>query len=119
MGIAPVEMDGIQGASSTIGQLYRNATIGSTLTETLDDMMTDGKFGLDLSSTIMQQLDRSVIKALENVGNRATVKGHIHTYRYIDGVWTFVLEDATFKSGHETQQLDYVKIIACDAKANQ
>ena len=51
-------MDGIQGASSTIGQLYRNATIGSTLTETLDDMMTDGKFGLDLSSTIMQQLDR-------------------------------------------------------------
>merc|ERR1712166_86741 len=67
----------------------------------------------------MQQFDQSFISGMRNVGQRATIKGHIHTYRYIDGVWTFVLEDATFKSGHETVALNFVKIVACDAKANQ
>lgn len=43
-------------------------------------------------------------------------QGHIHTYRFIDGVWTFVLEDAVFKSGSENVPLDYIKIVACDSK---
>ena len=45
-------------------------------------------------------------------------QGHIHTYRFIDGVWTFVLENAEFTCGADTVELkdEFVKIVACDAK---
>ncbi|MCO5612550.1 hypothetical protein L7F22_066818 [Adiantum nelumboides] len=43
--------------------------------------------------------------------------GHLHTYRYYDNMWTFLLEKALFKTENESVQVDLVKVIACDAKA--
>eukprot|EP00656_Telonema_subtile_P050348 TRINITY_DN6497_c0_g1_i2.p1 TRINITY_DN6497_c0_g1~~TRINITY_DN6497_c0_g1_i2.p1 ORF type:complete len:115 (+),score=12.79 TRINITY_DN6497_c0_g1_i2:72-416(+) len=109
MGIAPAE--------TNMSTLYRETTLGRTLMESLREMIQQGKFGPDLSSLVMQQFDQSFIAGMHNVGQRATIKGHIHTYRYIDGVWTWVLEDAIFKSGHESIPLDFIKIVACDPKS--
>jgi transcription initiation factor TFIIA small subunit len=61
-----------------------------------------------------------VAEALNNrVKNKATFKGHLHTYRYCDNVWTFILEDAVFRTDTDTVQVDRVKIVACDGKAPQ
>lgn len=43
-------------------------------------------------------------------------QGHLHTYRFCDNVWTFILENASFKTENELQSVDRVKIVACDAK---
>lgn len=57
-------------------------------------------------------------EALANkVKNKASFKGHLHTYRYCDNVWTFILEDAVFRTDTDTVQVDRVKIVACDGKA--
>lgn len=50
------------------------------------------------------------------VKSKTNFKGHLHTYRFCDNVWTFILENAAFKTDNETQNVDHVKIVACDAK---
>jgi len=47
------------------------------------------------------------------------VQGHLHTYRFCDNVWTFILTDATFKSEEIQETLGKVKIVACDSKLLQ
>jgi len=47
------------------------------------------------------------------------VQGHLHTYRFCDNVWTFILTDATFKSEEISETLSKVKIVACDSKLLQ
>ncbi|TVU17077.1 hypothetical protein EJB05_33089 [Eragrostis curvula] len=42
--------------------------------------------------------------------------GHLHTYRFCDNVWTFILTDAQFKNEETTEQVGKVKIVACDSK---
>jgi hypothetical protein len=43
-------------------------------------------------------------------------QGHLHMYRFCDNVWTFLLENASFKTNNEVTVVDRVKIVACDAK---
>lgn len=43
-------------------------------------------------------------------------QGHLHTYRFCDNVWTFILTDASFKNEETTEQVGKVKIVACDSK---
>lgn len=44
------------------------------------------------------------------------VQGHLHTYRFCDNVWTFILQDAMFKSDDRQENVSRVKIVACDSK---
>eukprot|EP00850_Spirogloea_muscicola_P018514 SM000170S02686 [mRNA] locus=s170:199025:200002:+ [translate_table: standard] len=78
-------------------ELYRKSSIGMSLTDALDELS-------------MNDVLQSKVKS------KTSFKGHLHTYRFCDNVWTFVLEDATFKTDGETQHVDRVKIVACDAK---
>ncbi|VAH00543.1 unnamed protein product [Triticum turgidum subsp. durum] len=60
---------------------------------------------------------QSMTDALETqVKSKVTVKGHLHTYRFCDNVWTFILTDAQFKNEETTEQVGKVKIVACDSK---
>mmetsp|Transcript_7733 Transcript_7733/g.13297 ORF Transcript_7733/g.13297 Transcript_7733/m.13297 type:complete len:114 (+) Transcript_7733:216-557(+) len=105
-------------------QLYRKATLGSTLTDALDDMVCSGSLHPHLAMSVLSQFDKSMNEALaEKVKGKTNFKGHLHTYRFCDNVWTFILENAEFKTtlqggGSETIQCDKVKIVACDGKIN-
>ena len=44
------------------------------------------------------------------------VQGHLHTYRFCDNVWTFILQDAMFKNDDRQENVSRVKIVACDSK---
>ena len=44
------------------------------------------------------------------------VQGHLHTYRFCDNVWTFILQDALFKNEETQENVGRVKIVACDSK---
>jgi transcription initiation factor TFIIA small subunit len=68
------------------------------------------------------QFDKSMNEALETqVKSKMNFKGHLHTYRFCDNVWTFLLENAEFRVSvpggpMETVRVDKVKIVACDGK---
>lgn len=40
----------------------------------------------------------------------------MHTYRFCDEVWTFIIENPNFKFDQDTVSADKVKIVACNAK---
>jgi len=53
------------------------------------------------------------------VKSKTTFKGHLHTYRFCDNVWTFILDNPTFRTDNSGEIInsDKVKIVACDGKA--
>ncbi|XP_055342281.1 transcription initiation factor IIA subunit 2-like isoform X2 [Paramacrobiotus metropolitanus] len=101
-------------------QLYRTTTLGSTLQESLDEMI---QITPSLALKVLQQFDKVINTALESrVKSRLNFKaGHLETYRFCDNVWTFILRDVEFKDnpghGHsDPVKVDKVKIVACDGK---
>ena len=53
----------------------------------------------------------------ENVKSKLQFKGHLHTYRFCDDVWTFVIKDVNVKlDQNETINADKIKIVACNSK---
>lgn len=44
------------------------------------------------------------------------LQGHLHTYRFCDNVWTFILQNAQLKSEEGQETVESVKIVACDSK---
>uniref|UniRef100_A0A0C9QLR6 Transcription initiation factor IIA subunit 2 n=1 Tax=Wollemia nobilis TaxID=56998 RepID=A0A0C9QLR6_9CONI len=98
-------------------ELYRRSTIGMCLTETLDELVTNGTLTPEHAIQVLVQFDKSMAEALETqVKNKVTIKGHLHTYRFCDNVWTFLLQNATFKNEDINETVGRVKIVACDSK---
>ncbi|KAJ3683305.1 hypothetical protein LUZ60_013532 [Juncus effusus] len=98
-------------------ELYRRSTIGMCLTETLDEMVSNGTLNPELAIQVLVEFDKSMTDALENqVKSKVTIKGHLHTYRFCDNVWTFILQDAAFKNEESQETVGRVKIVACDSK---
>eukprot|EP01018_Ginkgo_biloba_P001139 Gb_32346 [translate_table: standard] len=98
-------------------ELYRRSTIGMCLTETLDELVSNGTLSPEHAIQVLVQFDKSMAEALETqVKSKVTIKGHLHTYRFCDNVWTFLLQNATFKNEDMQEQVGRVKIVACDSK---
>ncbi|XP_054799538.1 transcription initiation factor IIA subunit 2 isoform X1 [Prosopis cineraria] len=98
-------------------ELYRRSTIGMCLTETLDEMVQNGTLSPELAIQVLVQFDKSMHEALETqVKSKVSIKGHLHTYRFCDNVWTFILHDAFFKSDECEENIRRLKIVACDSK---
>ncbi|KAL7125235.1 hypothetical protein ABFS83_14G103800 [Erythranthe nasuta] len=98
-------------------ELYRRSTIGMCLTETLDQMVSSGILTPELAIQVLIQFDKSMTEALESeVKSKVSIKGHLHTYRFCDNVWTFILQNAQLKSEEGQETVDSVKIVACDSK---
>ncbi|KAF7725613.1 Transcription initiation factor IIA small chain (TFIIA 13.5 kDa subunit) [Apophysomyces ossiformis] len=98
-------------------ELYRRSSIGMALTDSLDELIQSGHINPQLAMRVLSTFDKSISEALTQiVRNKANVKGHLHTYRFCDEVWTFIIENPNFKFDQETVVADKVKIVACNAK---
>ncbi|KAG8983409.1 Transcription initiation factor IIA small chain (TFIIA 13.5 kDa subunit) [Tulasnella sp. JGI-2019a] len=86
-----------------------------SLMDSLDELHMEGSITPQLAMKIMMQFDRSLAQEITKmVKAKTTLKGHLHTYRNCDEVWTFVVKDASFKmEGNEMVASSKVKIIAC------
>ncbi|KAI0478588.1 transcription initiation factor IIA [Xylariaceae sp. FL0804] len=100
-------------------ELYRRSSVGSALTDTLDDLITDNRIDPQLAMKILANFDRAITETLqEKVRSRLNFKASLHTYRFCDEVWTFQLKNVTFKmeNGGQVVSADKVKIVSCNAK---
>ncbi|KAI9036375.1 uncharacterized protein KD926_002029 [Aspergillus affinis] len=96
-------------------ELYRGSSLGLSLTDTLDDLINEGRIEPQLAMKILSTFDRIITEVLaDKVRARLTFKGHLDTYRFCDEVWTFLIKDVNFKLDNQTQvQADKVKIVSC------
>ncbi|KAI1396227.1 transcription initiation factor IIA gamma chain [Hypoxylon fuscum] len=105
--------------SQNFYELYRRSSVGSALTDTLDDLITEHRIDPQLAMKILANFDRAITEVLqEKVKARLTFKGSLDTYRFCDEVWTFQLKNVTFKmeNGGQVVSADKVKIVSCTAK---
>eukprot|EP01119_Soliformovum_irregulare_P014437 TRINITY_DN3950_c0_g1_i1.p1 TRINITY_DN3950_c0_g1~~TRINITY_DN3950_c0_g1_i1.p1 ORF type:complete len:117 (-),score=10.20 TRINITY_DN3950_c0_g1_i1:80-430(-) len=105
----------------SISQLYRKSTIGTALLDSLDEMINSGELAPELANTILGYFDESIHKGLEErIHNKITFKGHLHTYRLAENVWTLVLQDAVFKVDSDMNLItDMVRIVATEGDTAQ
>ncbi|CAL5190966.1 unnamed protein product [Lathyrus oleraceus] len=98
-------------------EVYRSSTVGLCLIDTLDEMVENGSLSPELAIQVLLQFDKSMAEAMETqVKSEVSIKGHLHTYRFCDNVWTFILQDALFKNRNIKEKVGWVKIVACDTK---
>ncbi|KAK4448069.1 transcription initiation factor IIA, gamma subunit-domain-containing protein [Podospora aff. communis PSN243] len=105
--------------STSFYDLYRHGSLGVSLTDALDDLISEERIDPQLAIKVLNQFDRIVAESLqEKVKARLTFKGSLDTYRFCDEVWTFLIKNVTFKmdNGSSTIQADKVKIVSCSAK---
>lgn len=43
-------------------------------------------------------------------------QGHLDTYRFCDDVWTFLIQNVTFKLENASVDADKVRIVSCSSK---
>ncbi|KAL1534514.1 transcription initiation factor IIA subunit 2 [Salvia divinorum] len=100
-----------------IFELYRRSTIAMCLIESLDQMVSSGVLNPELAICVLLQFDKSMTEALENkVKSKVSIKGHLHTYRNCDDVWTFIVQNAQIKTEEGQETAEFVRIVACDSK---
>ncbi|CAG8524789.1 16204_t:CDS:2 [Funneliformis caledonium] len=92
--------------------------IGIALTDSLDELIQKEKITPQLAMKVLVQFDKSITEALDTkVRNKATFKaGHLHTYRFCDEVWTFIIKNPNFKLESDQVLVDKIKIVACNSK---
>ncbi|KAI7874369.1 transcription initiation factor IIA, gamma subunit [Lichtheimia hyalospora FSU 10163] len=104
-------------SNSQFYELYRRSSIGMALTDSLDELIQSGHINPQLAMRVLTTFDKSISEALSQlVRNKATIKGHLHTYRFCDDIWTFIVENPNFKFEQESVTADKIKIVACNAK---
>ncbi|CUS14293.1 unnamed protein product [Tuber aestivum] len=108
--------------NQTYYELYRRSSIGTALTDALDDLISEGRIAPQLAMKILSNFDRCITEILaDRVKANLTFKGHLDTYRFCDEVWTFLIKDVTFKfqqgqGQNSSVSADKVKIVSCNSK---
>lgn len=109
-------------------ELYRRSSIGSALADALDTLISDEKIQPQLAMRILNNFDRIVSENLKAerglVKSKLTFKGDLHTYRFCDDVWTFIIKNVLIKmtdiSNNDVNDsdiaVDKFKIVACNSR---
>ncbi|KAI4233985.1 MAG: hypothetical protein L6R40_006915 [Gallowayella cf. fulva] len=99
-------------------ELYRQSSIGTTLIDSIDELVHLGRIEPQLAMKILHSFDKIVTDVLaEKVKARLTFKGHLDTYRFCDEVWTFLIKDVNFKLDNQAPiTAEKIKIVSCNSK---
>ncbi|KAL1652165.1 Transcription initiation factor IIA subunit 2 [Diplodia intermedia] len=91
-----------------------DSSIGLTLMDTLDELISTRRMEPQLAIKIMQNFDKALADVIsEKVKARMSFKGHLDTYRFCDDVWTFIIKDITFKMDNsQSLTADKIKIVS-------
>ncbi|GAA5880668.1 hypothetical protein JCM8547_008341 [Rhodosporidiobolus lusitaniae] len=106
-------------AQTPFYQIYRRSALGGALVEALDELINSGHINPQLALQTLSQFDKSASQALQkDVKAKTTVKAHLNTYRLCDEVWTFILQNPTFKLENNQEVVTAhgkCRIVACKA----
>lgn len=115
-------------------ELYRRSTIGNSLVDALDTLISDGRIEASLAMRVLETFDKVVAETLkDNTQSKLTVKGNLDTYGFCDDVWTFIVKncqvtvedshrDASQNGSGDSQSIisvDKLRIVACNSKKSE
>lgn len=75
-------------------ELYRRSTVGNSLVDALDTLISEGRIEASLAMRVLETFDKCVSETLkEKTSSKLTVKGDLDTYGFCDDVWTFIVKN--------------------------
>ncbi|CCC71604.1 hypothetical protein NCAS_0H02940 [Naumovozyma castellii] len=113
-------------------ELYRRSTIGNSLVDALDTLISDGRIEASLAMRVLETFDKVVSETLkDNTAAKMSVKGNLDTYGFCDDVWTFIVKNCKvtvegnsniMDANGESQNVitvDKLRIVACNSKRSE
>ncbi|QLL34249.1 hypothetical protein HG536_0G01060 [Torulaspora globosa] len=113
-------------------ELYRRSTVGNSLVDALDTLISDGRIEASLAMRVLETFDKVVAETLrDSTQSKLTVKGNLDTYGFCDDVWTFIVKNcqvtvegvAGGNRGNDESQttvsVDKLRIVACNSKKSE
>lgn len=107
-------------------ELYRRSTIGNSLVDALDTLISDGRIEASLAMRVLETFDKVVAETLkDNTRSKLTVKGNLDTYGFCDDVWTFIVKNCQVnvegdnENVNENITVDKLRIVACNSKRSE
>eukprot|EP00041_Stephanoeca_diplocostata_P006701 m.91611 g.91611 ORF g.91611 m.91611 type:complete len:106 (-) comp16501_c0_seq2:322-639(-) len=99
-------------------ELYRVVSIGSALSDALDELIQSQQLTQELAEKIKMQFDRSLNKVMSTkLKNKASFKAHCKTFNQFEHVHKYRFDKVTVSLDKETKlEADGMKLVACDAK---
>ncbi|KAK4705008.1 transcription initiation factor TFIIA small subunit, partial [Phenoliferia sp. Uapishka_3] len=100
-------------------QIYRGSSLGKALFESLDELIQSGHINPQLAVKVLTQFDKTTSLALAAQSkSKCSAKSHLNTFNLVDDVWTFQLQNPTFKFENNAETVvvpGKCKIVACKA----
>lgn len=95
-------------------QHYRLSLLGQDLSETLEELITNGLFDEGLKDVVMEHFDCAMANALaQQVRSKAVIKGAISHYRNHDDIWFIFLKSIDMKiDGKGVESAAVTQVIA-------
>lgn len=95
--------------------------------QSLFELIETKKLSEEIADKVLSQFDKSMFSAMgDQVHTKAQLRGKLKTYRYIDNVWQFVLEEVKLKlmpkgGSNSCKEVDMAssKLICVDSKLVQ
>ncbi|CCD23734.1 transcription initiation factor IIA subunit gamma NDAI_0C00730 [Naumovozyma dairenensis CBS 421] len=112
-------------------ELYRRSTVGNSLVDALDTLISDGRIEASLAMRVLETFDKVISETLkDNTQAKLTVKGNLDTYGFCDDVWTFIVKnckvtvegnsqingDSNNSDDQNIINVDKLRIVACNSK---
>ncbi len=67
--------------------------------------------------SVLRHFDASMEQGLDgHVNGKSTIKGNLLSYRFVEGVWTFVVDGANVKTENVSVDVGTLKIVSIDSK---
>jgi len=107
-------------ATTNVVTLYRHCNLGLKLQDSLNELKDQDKISQDVIEKVMKVFDKSMCTTLATkLNNKASLKAEqCITFNFNNAVYVWTLKDVSLKLGtHRCDQLDYVKIVACDGSS--
>ena len=93
--------------------IHRRTTLGETLNETLDEMISKTMITIQTKEEILKAFDKIILKYFKTIKNKVILKGIIGNYDNLDNVWNLDLKHVKLIDDSDmTQSLSLLKIIA-------
>lgn len=111
-------------------ELYRRSTVGNSLVDALDTLISEGRIEASLAMRVLETFDKSVSEVLKDqTASKLTVKGDLDTYGFCDDVWTFIVKNCSVNvegtsnttvegnsKNNDTIKVDKLRIVACNSR---
>ncbi len=95
--------------------LYRQSSLGKTLSEVLEELQKEDKISNEMLSKTLEIFDRVICEEIsKSKKQKASIKAQVTSFKNCDDIWIFYGKNVSVTIEKTNMTSNKLKIIACD-----